>query len=159
MNHIRWSGLSWAAVMTLCLVTPTPGVAQEDLGGDPRLVAAGSVGRFFEAWEGNSGSVGAWTVMLGYRISERSTIRAEWGPGFEICAKDSGICHRHDRIGRLSIVRRMSPSTYFLFGPIHVGLGATIPVGRGLSVSGEVDASYWFESVSFRPKVTLSKVF
>jgi len=150
-------------------LAPERGVAQVDPIDTAGIIAGASVGQLYESWEGYSGRVGVWTVMLGYRFNPKWALRGELGPGFEMCDKDAvvnvggaekqGYCHRHAFLGSVSLMRRLFPSTYMLFGPIHFGLGFKVPLGRRLSASGEVDLSFAFSAAAVRPRAMFATQF
>ena len=133
------------------------------------LYAGANIGQFFESWEGYSGSVGIWAVVVGYDFNPSWGIRGEFGPRLEMCDRDAvviingvttqGYCHRHGGLINRSAVRHLPRRPYLLFGPIHAGVGLEIPLGRRLSASAEIDLLYGFSAAAAWPKAALTTRF
>ena len=134
--------------------------AQAALSDSAGIIVGASVGRLYERWEDSGkGSAAVWTVLLGYEFNPKWTLRGEVGPGFDMCDKSWGGCHRHTKLVSVSMIRSLPAATYMLFGPIHFGLGMKAPIGARWSVAGEVDWSVGWSAVATRPRLAMATRF
>jgi hypothetical protein len=119
-----------------------------------------TIGRFCESWEGNSGSVGVWTGVIGYDFNRRWGIRAEVAPGFELCDGSGLACHRHRYgISPMLTVRSQSMPLYATLGVVRAGLGLQAPIGRRFAAWAEADVAYRFESAFAWPRIGMAVRF
>ena len=158
MRNALSSVRTWVFLLAWLVLGTELGIAQGASVDSAGIILGTSIGRLYETWEGQNGSVAVWTVLLGYQFNPRWTLRGEVGPGFDMCDK-AAFCHRHTSLISVSMIRSLPASTYVLFGPIHVGLGLKIPILARLSASGEVDASFGFSAAAVRPRFAMATRF
>lgn len=158
------------AVLLVSALATDNASAQDQLRRTAGFSAGASFGKLYEVWEGQGGSVTAWTVIVGYDFNRRWGIRTEIGPGFDMCDRDvvivrnsgqtQGSCHRHGSLISPAVtLRAQSHPLYLTLGFLQAGLGLEIPIGRHVAASAEVDAGYRFSSATARPRVALRALF
>ncbi len=163
------------ALLLLNALAASDADAQENSSDRGRVYVGLNIGRFFEAWEGNSGSATIWKVVVGYDFKGRWGVRGEFGGDVEICDRDAtpvvagvsqqGSCHLHFAapssvlglipyllVSTSAVYRFPESRAYMAFGFPHIGMGVESPIGNHFAISPEVELSYTVSAASIWAK-------